>query len=59
MPQVCPQANLSNPLLTADTFGNEDCLFLNVFKPIPAVDGDKLPVMVYIRIFPPFEGCNE
>ena len=55
MPQTCPQANLSNPLFTADTSGNEDCLFLNVFKPITAVDGDKLPVMVYIRIFRPVE----
>jgi carboxylesterase type B len=50
IPNICPQANLSHPLFTDDYKGNEDCLFLNIFKPTKAKEGNNLPVMVYIRI---------
>src|SRR5271169_4175309 len=49
IPNVCPQANRSHPLLTRDTYGDENCLFLNVFKPSSVPEGTQLPVMVYIR----------
>jgi carboxylesterase type B len=49
IPNVCPQANHSHPLYTTDTYGDEDCLFLNVFKPARIEEGRQLPVMVYIR----------
>jgi para-nitrobenzyl esterase len=51
MPPVCPQANQSHPLYTQDYRGNEDCLYLNVFKPTNIEDGRKLPVMVWLRSF--------
>src|SRR5271155_5622419 len=48
-PNNCPQANHSHPSYTTDYNGDEDCLFLNVFKPTYIEEGTLLPVMVYIR----------
>ena len=50
MPDKCPQANHSNPYLSTEYSGNEDCLFLNVYKPTDISEDQKLPVMVYIRM---------
>ncbi|XP_073811645.1 juvenile hormone esterase-like [Musca autumnalis] len=43
----CIQKNslVPNPQAT----GQEDCLYLNVYRPIPKRNGEKLPVMVYIH----------
>jgi carboxylesterase type B len=49
MPDSCPQANHSHPLYTQAYRGNEDCLYLNVFKPTEIETGRQLPVMVWLR----------
>lgn len=42
---VCPQPDLGSP---GAIFGNEDCLYLNVWTPAEDM-GEKLPVMVWIH----------
>jgi carboxylesterase type B len=49
MPDICPQANHSHPLYTQAYTGNEDCLYLNVFRPTDIEEGRQLPVMVWLR----------
>jgi para-nitrobenzyl esterase len=49
MPDICPQANHSHPLYTQAYTGNEDCLYLNVFRPADIEKGRQLPVMVWLR----------
>ena len=49
MPNKCPQANHSTPYLSSEYNGDEDCLFLNIYKPTEIEDEQQLPVMVYIR----------
>jgi carboxylesterase type B len=50
LPHKCPQANHSNPYLSNEYDGDEDCLFLNIYKPTAIEEGQSLPVMVYIRM---------
>jgi len=52
MPNKCPQANHSNPYLSTEYSGNEDCLFLNIYKPTNVSEDQQLPVMVYFRMSP-------
>ena len=55
----CPQANHSHPSLTTHYRGDEDCLFLNVFKPTYIEEGTLLPVMVYIRKSSPLDNQTD
>lgn len=45
--KACPQPVANNDI-TADQM-SEDCLYLNVQKPVSATPGSKLPVLVYIH----------
>lgn len=44
LPWPCPQIKLDGDLL----FGNEDCLYLRVYRPADIAPGEQLPVMFWI-----------
>ena len=45
----CQQWHIWNDYIFTDAGPNEDCLYLNVYEPAAAKQGDKLPVMVWIH----------
>ncbi len=47
-PSACPQIRFDQDAGSGEYEGNEDCLYLNVFKPVSPLS-DKLPVMVFIH----------
>jgi hypothetical protein len=43
LPDACPQGHY----LRKDYFGSEDCLFLDIYRPLGASETSNLPVMVF------------
>ncbi len=42
LPNKCPQFHVDHKIYS----GNEDCLFLDIYRPSSATEGSELPVMV-------------
>jgi para-nitrobenzyl esterase len=45
----CQQWHVWNDYIFTDSGPSEDCLYLNIYEPATAKQGDKLPVMVWIH----------